>query len=334
MKALQIIRKGDARVVELPMPEPAEGEVLLKLLYVGFCGSDLNTFRGLNAMAKPHVIPGHEIAAEVLKLGPGVPPLIEKGQLVTVNPYSNCGHCASCRAGAENACEFNQTLGVQRDGAMQQFISVPWEKLMLVDGIAPRDVALVEPMSVGFHAVDRAYVSKQDVVMVIGCGMVGLGAVLRSVRRGAIVIAADVVDEKLAVAAQLGAQYCYNTNQEFAGLPKPSVVIEAVGAAVTYRMALDFVDFCGRVVCIGYAKSEVSLNTSLIVKKELALYGSRNATPADFAAVMETFAQTKLPLDKLVSAVVRPEDAQKAIEAWNAAPGKVFRILVQWNTEN
>lgn len=334
MKALQIIQPRDIRVIDLPSLAPGEGEVMIKLLYVGFCGSDLNTFRGLNAMAKENVVPGHEIAAEVCELGPGVPSLIQKGQLVTVNPYTNCGHCAACAAGQENACEFNQTLGVQRDGAMQEYICVPWEKLMFVEGIAPRDIALVEPMSVGFHAVERANVSKHDVVMVIGCGMVGLGAVLRSVRRGATVIAADVDEEKLAIAAQLGAQHCYNTSHEFAGLPKPSVIIEAVGAPATYRMALELVDFCGRVACIGYAKSDVPLNTSLIVKKELCVYGSRNATPADFSAVMDAFAECELPLDKLVSAVVTPEQAQKALEDWDAAPGKVFRILVKWNTEN
>ena len=334
MKALQIPAPRQVRLIELPDPAAGPGEILLQLHYVGFCGSDLNTWRGGNAMAKSDVIPGHEIGARIAATGPGVPELFRPGQVVTVDPYTHCGHCASCRAGRFNACEHNETLGVQRDGAMREYISVPWQKVIPAEGISLRDAALIEPMSVGFHAVARAAVTDTDTVLVIGCGMVGLGAVVRSIRRGATVIAADIDPDKLSLARELGAAYTYNTAAQWRELPVPGVVIEAVGSPATYRLAIEEVDFCGRVACIGYAKSDVELTTGLIVKKELDVRGSRNATPADFEAVIRTIRGGTLPLDSFVSAIVGPEETQAALERWDADPGKVFRILTQWNTEN
>ena len=334
MKALQIPQARQIRVIELPEPAAGPGEILLRLHYVGFCGSDLNTWRGRNAMAKPDVIPGHEIGAVIAAVGPGVPGHFRVGQVVTANPYTHCGHCASCRAGRYNACEHNETLGVQRDGAMREYIVLPWQKIIPADGISTQDAALIEPMSVGFHAVARAQVGDTDTVLVIGCGMVGLGAVVRSLRRGATVIAADIDAGKLALARSLGAAYTYETSTPWQGLPSPDVVIEAVGSPATYRLAVEEADFCGRVACIGYAKSDVELNTSLIVKKELAVLGSRNATPSDFDAVIRCIRQGELPLGQFISGIVRPEEAQAALERWDADPGKVYRILTQWNIEN
>lgn len=335
MKALQIPRPRRIQLTDLPdCPPPGSGEILLQLHYVGFCGSDLNTWRGRNAMAKPEVIPGHEIGAVIAAVGPDVPDSFRPGQVVTANPYTHCGHCASCREGRYNACEHNETLGVQRDGAMREYITLPWQKIIPAEGLSVRDAALIEPMSVGFHAVARGQVSDTDTVLVIGCGMVGLGAVIRSLRRGATVIAADIEEDKLAMARDLGAAFTYNNGTAWEGLPAPSVVIEAVGSPATYQLAIERADFCGRVVCIGYPKSEVLLPPGVIVKKELAMMGSRNATPTDFEAVIRSIRRGEAPLDRFVSGIIRPEEAQQALERWDAAPGQVFRILTQWNTEN
>ena len=211
MKAITIPAPQQMTVVEMPKPEPKAGEVLLKLEYVGFCGSDLNTFLGRNTMAKENVIPGHEIGAVIESVGEGCPENLQPGMVVTVNPYTNCGHCASCRNGRVNACQHNETLGVQRDGAMCEYIALPWQKIIPVKGVSTRDCALIEPMSVGFHAVDRGQVSDIDTVLVFGCGMVGLGAVVRAVQRGAVVIAVDLSEEKLDIARELGATYGINS---------------------------------------------------------------------------------------------------------------------------
>ena len=342
MKALQISAPGSVNTVDLPVPEAGAGEVLLRMEYVGFCGSDLNTYRGANAMAKSPVIPGHEIGAVIEALGVGVPDFLQAGMTVTVNPYTACGTCPSCRRGRPNACRSNQTLGVQRDGAMREYMAVPWEKVIPAGTLSTRDSALVEPMSVGFHAVSRGAVIDTDTVMVIGCGMVGLGAVVRAALRGATVIAADIDDEKLMIAKQMGAKYGLNTMApdfreqlaQVTGGDGPDVVVEAVGSPATYRLAVDSVAFTGRVVCIGYSKSDVTFETRLFVQKELDIRGSRNAEPSDFRAVIRYMERGCCPAERLVSRVAGWSDAADALAFWNQNPGKVFRILLKIGSDN
>lgn len=338
MKALNITAEKQMKVVELPEPEMAADEVLIRLEYVGFCGSDLNTYLGRNPMVKLPVIPGHEIGAVIEKVGAEVPSHLVPGMIVTVNPYTNCGKCSSCRNGRVNACKYNETLGVQRNGAMRERMAVPWTKILPTEGLDSRTCAIAEPMSIGFHAVSRAEVTDIDTVMVIGCGMVGLGALVRSAVRGATVIATDIDDEKLAIAKELGASYVINSmtenvHERLEEITKgmgPDVIIEAVGSPATYQMAVEEVGFTGRVVCIGYAKSEVSFQTKLFVQKELDIRGSRNAQPSDFRAVVQYLQQGTCPVDKLISMEVSPEDAEAAMQKWTETPGKVFRILVRF----
>lgn len=339
MKAVQIAAPSDMKVVEVERPVLHAGEVLVKIEYVGFCGSDLNTWLGRNPMVKLPVIPGHEVGAVIEEIGPEVPEGFVRGMNVTLNPYTNCGKCASCRNGRVNACEHNETLGVQRNGAMCEYIALPWSKIIPAHRIPPRDCALIEPMSVGFHAVSRAQVTDIDIVMVIGCGMIGMGAIVRSALRGATVIAVDLDDEKLKLAKRIGAHHTINSMTENVhecltkiteGLG-PDVVIEAVGSPATYVMAVNEVGFTGRVVCIGYAKSEVSFQTKYFVQKELDIRGSRNALPTDFRAVIRYMEQGTCPKNELISKVVKPEAAIQAMKEWAAAPGKVFRILVEFD---
>lgn len=338
MKAINILSERQMAVVDVPQQEVGPGQVLLKMEYVGFCGSDLNTFLGRNPMVKLPVIPGHEIGAVIESVGEGVPESLKVGMVVTVNPYTNCGKCASCRNGRVNACQNNETLGVQRNGAMRERMVLPWQKVIPTEGLDTRTSALVEPMSVGFHAVSRAEVEDIDCVMVIGCGMVGLGAVVRSALRGAKVIAVDIDDSKLALAKQMGATFVINSasedlHQRLVEITEgdgPSVVIEAVGSPATYRMAVEEVAFTGRVVYIGYAKSEIAFQTKLFVQKELDIRGSRNAQPSDFRAVIQYLQRGTCPVEQLISAEATPETAESVMTQWSESPGQVFRILVKF----
>lgn len=338
MKAVQIVSPEKVQILDVEKPALQPDEVLLKIEYVGFCGSDLNTFLGKNPMVKMPVVPGHEVGAVIEAKGEQVPDNLAIGQVVTVNPYTNCGKCASCRNRRYNACQHNETLGVQRNGAMCEYIALPWQKVIPADGMSTRDCALIEPMSVGFHAVSNACVVDNDIVMVIGCGMVGLGAVVRAALRGATVVAVDLDDEKLALAKEVGAKYVINSkttnvHDEMMRISQgfgADVVIEAVGNPMTYNMAIDEVSFTGRVVYIGYAKSEVSFQTKLFVQKELTIRGSRNALPEDFRAVISYLNQNNFPYSKFISKIVKPEEAETALNEWAAQPQKVFRILVEF----
>lgn len=335
MKALQITAPGEVAVVNVPDPEPSPEEVVLRVEMVGMCGSDLNTFLGKNPLVSYPRILGHEIAAtvETVDSSAGLTP----GMAVTVSPYTNCGVCSSCLAGRPNACQFNQTFGVQRNGALAEFIVVPREKIFVAPGLRMEELALVEPLTIGFHAVARGRVTRSDKVAVFGCGGVGLGAISGAARRGATVIAVDIDDDKLALAMAAGAQFTVNSSreqlherlQDLTGGWGPNVSIEAIGLPVTFRAAVEESAFCGRVIYIGYSKEAVCYETRFFVQKELDILGSRNALPDDFKAVIEMLQAHEFPVERSISRIVPLRDAGQALRDWSADPSKCSKILVQ-----
>ncbi|MCF7854933.1 MAG: zinc-binding alcohol dehydrogenase family protein [Candidatus Pacebacteria bacterium] len=341
MKTFAITAPGETRLFEKSPPEPAPNDVLLRIHIVGCCGSDLNTFRGLNPMVTYPRVPGHEIAATIEETGTNVPDEWHLGMQVTVSPYTSCGHCNSCRSGRFNCCRYNETLGVQRDGAMTEYLTVPWQKLFHSDKLSLKELALVEPLTVGSHAVDRGDITNGDKVMVLGCGTIGLGTIAAAAMRGAEVLGVDIDDTKLDLAQQAGAAATVNSASEdvhewlqlWTDDEGPQAVIEAIGLPQTFRAAVEEVAFAGRVVYLGYAKAPVQYETKLFVQKELNICGSRNATPTDFKSVISMLEAKKFPIDAVVTKKYSLDDAAQAFQAWDAAPAAYTKILVQISKE-
>lgn len=338
MKALVISEAGKTSYIDRPVPQPVAGEVLLQIKRLGFCGTDLNTFRGFNPLVTYPRVPGHEVAAAIAEVTPGVPSQFQVGMETTVLPYTACGQCPSCRSGRLNACRSNQTLGVQRDGAFTEFVTVPWQKLVRSEKLSLAEHALVEPLSVGFHAVERGRVARQDTVVVFGCGMVGLGAISgAALMRGARVVAVDVDDAKLVLANRAGAAETINSRtdnlheklQALTNGDGPDVVIEAVGLPATFRAAVDEAAFAGRVVYIGYAKEPVGYETKYFVMKELDIHGSRNATMPNFTEVVHVLEDGRYPVKDTITRCVPFDQAGAALAQWAADPGCVTKIHVE-----
>ena len=336
MKTFVIDAPGRFSFGEKDRPKPKPGEVLLQVERLGLCGTDLNTFRGANPLVTYPRVPGHEIAAIIAELTAGVPSTFAPGQAVTVMPYTACGRCPSCRQGRFNACQHNQTLGVQQEGAFTDFITVPWQKVVPAR-LSLRELALVEPLAVGFHAVARGRVQSQDTVLILGCGMVGLGAIAAAgLDRQATVIAVDVEDAKLAVGRKAGATHTINSKTEslhdrvqvLTNGEGPSVVIEAVGTPGTFLAAVAEVAFAGRVVYIGYAKLPVCYETKYFVMKELDILGARNSTPEDFLAVVAMLEAGRYPVDETITHTVPFAEAGAALQRWSDHPGAITKIHV------
>jgi threonine dehydrogenase-like Zn-dependent dehydrogenase len=305
---------------------------------VGFCGGDLNGFKGLFELQEYPNILGHEVGGTIEERGNLVPDSFKIGNKVTVYPYLNCGKCISCRKGHRNACQDNKTMGVRRPGAMTRYVAIPWQDLFVSEKLSLKELALVEPLTVGFHAAARGRVSNQDRVAVIGCGIVGMGAIASAVNRGAEVIAIDIDDSKMAIAQKIGVAHTINTSQEdlhealmrITDGDGPDVIIEAVGNALTYRAAVDEVAYTGRVVCIGYAKSAVEFNTGLFVRKEIEILGSRNCT-TEFPEVIAYLEAGKFPVDDVISKIVSLSDAGAALADWAANPKGITKIMVDFD---
>ena len=212
MKALIIRQPGEAEVDVIPEPVASQEHLLLKVRMIGLCGSDLNSFRGKNPLVTFPRIPGHEVAATIVE-GSKENPALGAGVDVTMSPYTSCGKCASCLRHRPNACQFNETLGVQRDGALTEYIAMPADKLYTA-ALSIKELCLVEPLTVGFHAAARGRIVETDSVAVFGCGGVGLGAIAASHFRRANTIGIDVDDDKLALAKKAGANHVINTRRE------------------------------------------------------------------------------------------------------------------------
>ena len=332
MRAVVVSEPGKASVVEVAEPEVKAGEALLQVRMIGLCGTDLNTFRGRNPLVTFPRVLGHEVAATVLEPAGD----LEVNTDVTMAPYTACGVCASCRRGRRNACRLNLTLGVQRDGALTERIVMPAQKLYRGD-LSLKELCLVEPLTVGFHAAARGRVTKVDTVAVFGCGGVGLGAIAGAAFRGARVIAIDMDDAKLEIARKAGATELVHSRRENLHMRLtditdgrgPDCIIEAIGLAQTFRASVEEVAFTGRVVYIGYAKEEVAYETSLFVQKELDIMGSRNALPEDFEAVIRMLEMGRFPVEDAVSAVVPLEEAPEMLRQWSENPAAFTKIMVE-----
>jgi threonine dehydrogenase-like Zn-dependent dehydrogenase len=280
-------------------------------------------------------IPGHEVAATIIE-GSKEDPALGAGVDVTMSPYTSCGKCASCLRERPNACQFNETLGVQRDGALTEYIAMPADKLYTAN-LSIKELCLVEPLTVGFHAAGRGRITETDSVAVFGCGGVGLGAIAASHFRRANTIGIDVDDDKLVLAKKAGANHVINTRRESLharlleltnGLG-PDVTIEAIGLPQTFLAAVEEAAYTGRVVYIGYAKEPVAYETRLFVQKELDILGSRNALPEDFREVIRMLEEHRFPVDDAVSSIVPIEDAPDALRAWSDDPVRVTKIMVR-----
>jgi threonine dehydrogenase-like Zn-dependent dehydrogenase len=337
MKAFVIKEPGNVAIETVADAVVTNDDVLLKVRMIGLCGTDLSSYRGKNPLITFPRIPGHEVAATIAEPSKAHPELAA-GMDVTLSPYFGCGSCPACLRGRPNACQFNETLGVQRNGAMTEYIAVPAAKLYPAR-LSIKELCLVEPLTVGFHAVDRGRVTAQDAVAIFGCGGVGLGAIAASGFRGARTIAVDLDDAKLTLAMHAGATHTINTTREplherlleLTGGRGPDVIIEAIGLPQTFRSAVDEVAFTGRVVYIGYAKEPVAYETKLFVQKELDILGSRNALPENFREVIRMLEEHRFPVDEAVSAIVPLEQAPAMIKAWSENPSRFSKIMVRFD---
>ncbi len=339
MKAFSIVKPGLIQCIEVPYKEPDDEEVCIKVCYVGLCGSDLSAYKGLMPFVNFPRIPGHEISGIIEKKGKNVPDLFEIGDRVTVIPYTNCKTCASCKKGFPNACENNQTLGVQRDGGLTQYLNVHYSKVITSKELTLRELSLVEPFAVGFRGAKRGFIKDGDIVTVMGCGTIGLGAIAASSYKGSKVVAIDIDDNKLELAKKFGASCCLNALkiniiEEIRRITDgygSDVVIEASGVPETFKISLEIVSFSGNIVTIGYSKLNVEINTQLIVKKELNIYGSRNSLN-EFESVINMFEKKIFPFTDIINNIFSFEKTADAFEYW-INNKSVTKILIEVNKE-
>lgn len=342
MRAISINAPGEVVIKEIEMPKRQQGEALLKVLYGGICGSDLGSYKGTFAYFDYPRIPGHEFSAEIVEIDDNEEGL-KKGMVVTCNPYFNCGHCYSCEHGMVNACMDNQTMGCQRDGAFCEYITMPVNRIYDGKGISPKVLAAIEPFCISYHGVGHANVEPGEKVLVIGAGTIGVLAAIAAKAKGAEVYMADISQGKLNIAADFGIDgQILNTSEEAfkRGVGEITdgngfdVVIEAVGLPSTFQNSIDAACFGGRVILIGVGKENLDFNFTTIQKKELNVYGSRNALKKDFIELIDLVKGGGIQLEKIITNTYSFDDATKAFADFANNPGDMLKVILDFGHVN
>ena len=337
MKAIQITKPGEIQIIDKEMPRAKDGEALLKVLYCGICGADVASYTGNQPFTTYPRIPGHEFSAEIITI-PKNDRGLKVGDIVTCNPYFNCKECYACKRGIVNACHDNQTMGVQRDGSFQEYITMPIERIIDGKGLSAKELALIEPFSISCHALSRAEVKNGDNLLIMGAGPIGLFALIRAKAIGARVLIADMLQSRLDLAKEFGADCAVNVKDndlhtvcdEFTNGNGFDVCVEACGAPETFLSCIDEAACGANIILIGNGKRETTFVHSIILKKELNIFGSRNAFTKDFETLINLVKNEKVNIIKMVSGVYNIDNAHEAFEALTHNDGTLAKLLIQF----
>lgn len=337
MKAIEITKPGEIRLIEKEMPKAKQGEALLKVLYCGICGADVASYTGNQPFTTYPRIPGHEFSAQIVEI-PENDRGLKAGDIVTCNPYFNCGECYACKRGIVNACHDNQTMGVQRDGSFQEYITMPVERILDGKGLSAKELALIEPFSISCHALSRAEVKQNDNLLIMGAGPIGLFALMRAKALGARVLIADMLESRLALAKEFGADCVVNVKEndlhkacdKFTDGNGFDVCVEACGAPETFLSCIDEAAHGANIILIGNGKRETTFVHSVILKKELNIFGSRNAFTKDFETLIDLVKSGKADILRIVSGVYEKENAAEAFEALSHNDGTLAKLLIKF----
>jgi 2-desacetyl-2-hydroxyethyl bacteriochlorophyllide A dehydrogenase len=269
------------------------GEALVRVLRVAVCGTDIHAFLGNQTFFTYPRVLGHELAVEVLEVGPGVEN-VAPGDRCAVEPYLDCGTCVACRAGRPNCCVSLKVLGVHVDGGLRERVRLPARKLHPSKQLGPDELALVEMLCVGAHAVGRATAGPGERALVIGAGPIGLGVMAFARESGAEVMALDVDPARLEhCRTALGIEHTVTAGEgalarveELTGGDRVDVVFDATGSPASMEAAFGHVAHGGRLVLVGHANAQITFSDPLFHGREMTLHASRNARPAEFRQVI------------------------------------------------
>jgi 2-desacetyl-2-hydroxyethyl bacteriochlorophyllide A dehydrogenase len=301
MKSLACIRPGLFEYRNTPEPGLRSGHAKIRIRKIGICGTDLHAFEGTQPFFEYPRILGHELAGNLADAD-GLPGL-KPWDPVTVLPYLNCGTCVACRAGKSNCCVSLKVLGVHIDGGMSEYILVPSSIVMGVPGSPMDELAMVEPMAIGRHAVSRAGLQKGEWVLVMGGGPIGLGVMTFARLAGARVIAMDRRPDRLQACFEIaGAHKVINSQEKDIGErlgsitsgDMPTTIFDATGNLEAIHSGFEYMAYGGKYVLVGLQKHTVSFSHPLFHKKEGSLLSSRNALREDFESVIRMVREGKI----------------------------------------
>ncbi|MDR3711257.1 MAG: zinc-binding alcohol dehydrogenase family protein [Puia sp.] len=336
MRVLVCIRPGSFAYKEMQAPVLTPGHAIIRIRRIGICGTDLHAFEGTQPYFEYPRILGHELSGDLVDFdeAPGFVP----GEAVTFIPYFNCGHCIACRSGKPNCCVTIKVCGVHVDGGMADYLSVPSSTLLHGDGLGYDELALIEPLAIGAHAVRRAAIAEGEFVLVIGAGPIGLGTMEAARIAGGEVIAMDINAGRL--------QFCRDrlrllhtvdagsgdTMEQIRAITRgdmPTVVIDATGNQRAINNAFQYMAHGARYVLVGLQKNEISFSHPEFHKREATLMSSRNATRVDFERVMESMKTGKIDPTTYITHRTAFGNVKDEFASWLDPANGVIKAMVE-----
>ena len=337
MKAVQILEPGKISVVEQPMPKISDDyDVLVRVRRVGICGSDVHIYHGKNPFATYPRIFGHEFVGEVVETGSKVS-AVKAGDPVVCEPILSCGQCYACRSGRGNVCESLKVFGVHIDGGCREYIVLPEKIVHKFNQDIPWDEAvLIEPLTIGAQVCYRGDIKKDDVVLIMGSGTIGLSVLLNAKIAGATCICTDIIDSKLDYAKKLGADYTINVTKQdlseeikkITGEMGPNVTANTVCTPQSFEEAVQLTSAAGRIVILGLGPEPSAIAQMLITKKELGIMGSRLQTKR-FPVVIDRLNRGEYDLSTFVTQRYPITQAEEAFHFACDHPNEVRKIVIE-----
>ena len=336
MKALTCTKPGLLEYIHFDAPKKKPGFSILQIKRIGICGTDLHAYKGTQPYFNYPRILGHELSAVITETGNKD---FVTGEVVTIIPYFNCGHCIACRNNKPNCCVNVKVFGVHIDGGMREFISVPDDKLLKSEGLNFDELALVEPLAIGAHAVSRAQISKDEFVLIVGAGPIGMGIIEFARIAGATVIAMDVNEDRLEFCKQhLNITHAINPLQEDAvqklktitNNDMPTVVFDATGNLKAINNGINYLAHGGRYVLVGLQKEDFYFSHPEFHKRETILMSSRNATKKDFNHVINALKNGLVKPENYITHRTAFNEVSKQFFSWLDPKNKVIKSMVNF----
>jgi 2-desacetyl-2-hydroxyethyl bacteriochlorophyllide A dehydrogenase len=336
MTSLICTTPGNLEYKEIPEPVYKKNHSILRVRKIGICGTDLHAFEGTQPYFNYPRILGHELAVSIEETD--IDSGFKKDELVTIIPYFNCGTCIACRAGKPNCCATLQVCGVHIDGGMAEFLSVPTYSLVHAEELGPDSLALVEPLSIGAHAVQRAGIQPGENVLVMGAGPIGLGTMEFARIAGGNVIAVDINADRLAFCKnKLKILHTINSSESnvtekllaITSGDMPSVVMDATGNLKAIEQGFQYISHGGRYVLVGLQKERINFSHPEFHKREATLMGSRNATRKDFIKVMEAMKAKLIDPTTFITHRVKFGEVAEKFSSWLDPRKGVVKAIVE-----
>jgi 2-desacetyl-2-hydroxyethyl bacteriochlorophyllide A dehydrogenase len=332
--ALVCSTPGRLQLEQRPAPRPAPGHALVRPRRVGICGTDYHIFEGKHPFLQYPRVMGHELAVEVIEVP--AESRLSPGEVCVVNPYLACGRCIACLAGKPNCCVNISVLGVHQDGGLVGLLSVPAANLIPAQGLSADECATVEFLAIGAHAVRRGAVTSRDRVLVVGAGPIGLGVALFARLSGAHVTVFDRDAERAAAAKSIAGAITTaaesDASQAVRALTRGDgfdVVFDATGSQEAMEKGFEFVAHGGRYVLVSVIKGSITFVDPDFHRKEMTLFGSRNATSEDFERVIAATRGGDVPVDRMITQRTSLADAVDKIPLWATQKTGLIKALIE-----